>query len=227
MRRTFVYIVCSPRPRVGKTLLARLIAEYFLLSEGDVAGFDINMSEPSLIDYLPRETETADILDTRGQIALMDRLIAADGVPKVIDLGYPSYEAFFRMAEEIGFVKEALVHQVEPVILFIADRDRGSAMAFASLRQRFPQIAVIAVNNENVLHGEVPDIFAATRPLTIALLPSFLRAIIDRASFSFTGYIRGPNDPSSELHQWIRRNYHGFRELGRNLILYKPQTLPR
>jgi hypothetical protein len=224
MRRTFVYIVCSPRPRVGKTLLARLLAEYFLLSEGDVAGFDINMSEPSLIDYLPRVTETADILDTRGQIALMDRLILDDGVPKVVDLGYPSFEAFFRMADEIGFVKEALVRRVEPVVLFIADRDRSSAAAFASLRQRFPQIAVVAVNNENVLHGEVPEPFAGTRPLTIAILPSFLRAIIDRARFSFTGYIRGPNDPSSELHQWIRRNYHGFRELGRNLILHKPQT---
>jgi hypothetical protein len=224
MRRTFVYIVCSPRPRVGKTLIARLLTEFLLLQDGAVSAFDINMSEPSLIDYQPGVTETADIADTRGQIALMDRLILNDGVPKTVDLGYPAFEGFFQMVDEIGFVKEALVRGVEPVILFVADRDRASAAAFIGLRRRFPKIAIVAINNENVLHGDIPEIFATTRYLTVPILPSFLRAIIDRVSFSFTGYIRGPNDPSSELHQWIRRNYHSFRELGRNLILHKMQS---
>ena len=31
MYRTPVYIVCSPRPRVGKTLLSRLLTEYLYL----------------------------------------------------------------------------------------------------------------------------------------------------------------------------------------------------
>lgn len=225
MRRTYVYIVCSPRPRVGKTLIARLLTEYLLFNDGDVAAFDLNMSEPSLIDYLPRLTETADILDTRGQIALMDKLILNDGVPKVLDLGYPAFEGFFRLIEEIGFVKEADVRGVEPVILFIVDRDRSSAAAFASLRHRFPQTAIVPVDNEHVLHGELPEPFASTRPMRIAMLPAFLRSIIDRTTFSFTGYIRGPNDPSSELHQWIRRNYQGFRDMMPNLLLHKLQTM--
>jgi hypothetical protein len=48
MRHTPVFIVCSPRPLVGKTLLARLLGEFLLLKNGAgaVAAFDINLKEP-------------------------------------------------------------------------------------------------------------------------------------------------------------------------------------
>ena len=61
MSSTPVYIICSPRPLVGKTLLARLLSEFLLLKNGSVASFDINLKEPSLLEYLPRLTETADV----------------------------------------------------------------------------------------------------------------------------------------------------------------------
>ena len=61
MRRTPVYIICSPRPLVGKTLIARLLSEFLLLQRGAVIAFDINLKEPSLLDYLPKLTETADV----------------------------------------------------------------------------------------------------------------------------------------------------------------------
>ena len=38
---------------------------------------------------------------------------------------------------------------------------------------------------------------------------------------SFTGYLRHEKDSSTELHQWIRRNYLSFRELELNVILQK------
>ncbi len=53
MRRTTVYIVCSPRPAVGKTLIARVLTEFLLLQRGAVSAFDINLREPSLLNYLP------------------------------------------------------------------------------------------------------------------------------------------------------------------------------
>ena len=54
MRHTPVYIICSPRPLVGKTLIARLLSEFLLLKNGTVVAFDINLKEPSLLEYLPR-----------------------------------------------------------------------------------------------------------------------------------------------------------------------------
>src|SRR6185437_11332688 len=117
---TPVYIVCSPRPLVGKTLVARLLSEFLLLKNGRVIAFDVNLKEPSLLDYLPNITETAEIDDTFGKMALMDRVIISDGIAKVIDLGFHAFDEFFEMAEEIGFIKEAARRGVAPLILFIA-----------------------------------------------------------------------------------------------------------
>ena len=85
MYRTPVFIICSPRPLVGKTLIARLLTEFLLLKHGAVAAFDINLKEPSLLEFLPRVTETADVIDTFGKMQLMDRLIVNDLVGTVID----------------------------------------------------------------------------------------------------------------------------------------------
>jgi len=213
MPRTPVYIICSPRPFVGKTLIARLLSEFLLLQRGDVVAFDVNLKEPSLLDYLPRITETAEVDDTFGKMALMDRLIIHDEVAKVIDLGFHAFDEFFRMTEEIGFMKEAARRQVAPVVLFVADTDRASARGYETLQAQIPPRALVTIDNEQVLRGELPEAFARGRVLRIRALPSFLKTYIDRQSFSFTGYLRSEQDSSTELHQWIRKNYTSFREL--------------
>src|SRR5580692_6641706 len=135
MRQTPVYIICSPRPQVGKTLIARLMSEFQLLKNGSVAAFDINLKEPSLLEYLPRITETAEVDNTFGKMALMDRLIVNDGIAKVIDLGFHAFDEFFTMTEEIGFMKEAARRGVAPIVLFAADYDRVSTRGYDLLRQ--------------------------------------------------------------------------------------------
>jgi hypothetical protein len=221
MRRTPVYIICSPRPLVGKTLIARLLSEFLLLKDRTVAAFDVNLKEPSLLDYLPRVTETAEVDDTFGKMALMDRLIVDDGVAKVIDLGFHAFDEFFKMSDEIGFMKEAARRGVAPVILFVADTDRVSARSYPMLQQQIPATALITIDNEHVVRGELPPAFARGRVLRIAALPVFLKTYIDRLQFSFTGYLRHEKDSSTELHQWIRRNYLSFRELELSVLLQR------
>jgi hypothetical protein len=218
MPATPVYIVCSPRPQVGKTVLARLLSEFLLLKNGRVLAFDIAIREPSLIDYLPRLTETAEIDDTYGKIQLMDQLIIDDGVAKVIDLGYYSFDEFFKMSEEIGFLKEAARRNVAPVVLFCADTDRVSTRSYDMLRHQVSRSHLITVENEHVLRDDLPDFFTQGRMLRIPALPLFLKTYIERVSFSFTGYLRREKDTSTELHQWIRHNYYSLRELELELI---------
>jgi hypothetical protein len=219
MAQTPVFIICSPRPLVGKTLIARLLTEFLLLKHGTVVAFDINLKEPSLLDFLPKVTETADVIDTFGKMQLMDRLIVNDGVTKVIDLGFHAFDEFFKMTEEIGFMKEAARRGVSPVILFVADTDRASARAFPMLQQQVPPTALVTIDNEHIVRGELPPAFARGRVLRIAALPVFLKTYVDRLTFSFTTYLRNEKDQSTELHQWIRQNYFSFRELELNLML--------
>jgi len=221
MPHTPVYIVCSPRPLVGKTMMARLMSEFLLLKQGAVAAFDINLKEPSLLEYLPAITETAEVDDTFGKMALMDRLIVNDGIAKVIDLGFHAFDEFFKMSDEIGFMKEAARRGVAPVILFVADTDRASARGFAMLQQQIPATAIVVVDNEFVLRGELPPAMAGGRILRIGALPVFLKTYISRLKFSFTDYLRHEKDSSTELHQWIRRNYTSFRELELSLLLQR------
>ena len=221
MPHTPVYIICSPRPLVGKTLIARLLSEFLLLKNGAVASFDINLKEPSLLEYLPKITETADVIDTFGKMQLMDRVIVDDGIAKVIDLGFHAFDEFFKMTEEIGFMKEAARRSVAPVILFVADTDRVSARAYPMLQQQIPASALVTIDNEFIVRGELPVAFARGRVLRIAALPVFLKTYIDRLAFSFTGYLREEQDSSTELHQWIRSNYLSFRELELSLLLQR------
>jgi hypothetical protein len=221
MGTTPVFIICSPRPLVGKTLVARLMTEFVLLKHGAVAAFDINLKEPSLLEYLPKVTETAEVDNTFGKMALMDRLIINDGIAKVIDLGFHAFDEFFKMSDEIGFMKEAARRGVSPVILFMADTDRVSARGHETLRQQIPPRSLITIDNEHVVRGELPPAMAHGRVVRIAALPPFLKTYIDRLTFSFTDYLRNERDSSTELHQWIRRNYFSFRELELNLILQR------
>ncbi len=163
MNHTPVYIICSPRPLVGKTLTARLLSEFLLLKNGTVTSFDINLKEPSLLDYLPKITETADVDNTYGKMQLMDRLIIDDGVPKVIDLGFHAFDEFFKMCEEIGFLKEAARRRIAPVILFMADTDRVSARGHEMLREQIPPGNLVTVDNEWVLRGELPAVMSHGR----------------------------------------------------------------
>jgi hypothetical protein len=197
------------------------LSEFLLLKNGEVAAFDINLKEPSLLEYLPDITETAEVDDTFGKMALMDRLILNDGVSKVIDLGFHAFDEFFKMSEEIGFMKEAARRGVSPVILFVADTDRVSARGYPMLQQQIPATSLVTIDNEFVVRGELPPAMAHGRALRVGALPVFLKTYIDRLTFSFTEYLRNEKDTSTELHQWIRKNYLSFRELELSLILQR------
>ena len=221
MSSTPVYIICSPRPQVGKTLIARLLGEFLLLKNGDVVCYDINLKEPSLLDYLPRITETADVIDTYGKMQLMDRVIVNDGIAKVIDLGYHAFDEFFRMCDQIGLMKEALRRRVSPVILYVADTDRASVHGYQTLQGMIPPNALVVIDNEFVVRGELPPVMTGSRVRRFRALRVFLKTYIDRLTFSFTGYLRQERDSSTELHQWIRRNYTTFRDLELSMLLQR------
>ena len=50
---TYLYVVCSTHPRVGKTLMARLLIEFQRANERPVLGFDLGSNGPALAEFLP------------------------------------------------------------------------------------------------------------------------------------------------------------------------------
>jgi hypothetical protein len=222
--RAPVYIVCSPRVRVGKTLVARLLTEFISGNDRSVAAFDVNPDDCSLADCLPSQTTIANIDNTRAQIALFDNLIVDDGTAKIVDVGASSFKQFFALVHELGFVQEAHRRGLQPAVLFMADPDHRSIQAYANLRDRFPDIVLVPVYNGAVMRKQqarnhFPASQAGRVPVRISPIQPFLKSIIDRPGFSFQEFLSRRSDGETELHAWIRCCFLEFRHLEMRLLL--------
>ena len=129
-KTTPLYVVCSPCRHVGKTLVSRLLTEFYIVNNRPVAAFDLADEGPQLADYLPGITTIADIGDARGQMAFFDRLIADDVGARIIDLSHRVFKNFFTVVQEIRFFEEARHRSIEPLILFVVEQDPKSAKAY-------------------------------------------------------------------------------------------------
>ena len=210
-KTTPLYVVCSPCRGVGKTLVSRLLTEFYVVNDRPVAAFDLADEGPQLADYLPSITTIADISDTRGQMALFDRLIAEKNTPAVIDVSYRAFKSFFTVVQEIRFFEEARHRFIEPLILFIIDPGPKSAKAYAMLRHQLSEASLLPVRSQigasAILPGDArpkANMFPAS--LDIPLLGFSLKEFIDPQSFSFSSF-GGRRQPSFPNHRttncWI------------------------
>ncbi|HXX50562.1 MAG TPA: hypothetical protein VEI98_04650 [Xanthobacteraceae bacterium] len=119
--RSHLYVIASRHPRVGKTLVARLLFDFLRLTGRPLVGYDLDPREPTLAARYPNLVWPVDITDTLGQMALFDRLIADNWRTSVIDLGHGKFEQFFKVMAEIGFEQEARRRSIQPIVLFITD----------------------------------------------------------------------------------------------------------
>jgi hypothetical protein len=221
-RRTPVFIICSPLPQVGKTLVARLLIEFFRANDRPAAAFDLNPGDYSLADQLPDCTTIVNLNDIQDQMALFDQLIVADQAPKVVDLGYVCFEPFFSVMREIGFEAEARRGSIAPVLLFLADPGHRSTQAYAALQARFPEYPLVPILNMGTAASEHSRTFTvqhAVAPLRIPALAPVLRASIQRAGFSFAAFNSRAGNATSELSAWTRSIFLQFRELELRLLL--------
>jgi len=220
---TPLYIIASQHPRVGKTLIARLLIEFLRISGRPLVGCDLDPREPALAAYFPGLVWTVDIADTRGQMALFDRLIADNWRTTVIDLGYGLFEQFFAVMAEIGFEREARRQGIEPVVLFITDSAPITARNYAALRNRLPQTAFVPVHNEAASFMFIPQDFPPSRPeygvIRVPRLSPIVRGVIDRPGFSFGSYMAKQPGGPTEVHSWTGAIFTEFRELELRLLI--------
>jgi hypothetical protein len=220
-----LYIITSPRPRTGKTLLARLLMEFVEDSRRPLVGFDLNPREPILAERFPNLVWPIDISDTRGQMGLFDRLLADTSSSKVVDLGHGSFDHFFAVMREIGFVQEARRRAIEPIVLFITDSAATTIRNYNELQSRLSATAFVPVHNESVSLMFAEEDFPPTRRqygmIRMARLSPIVRGVIDRPNFSFNAYMAKQPGGPTEVHGWIGNIYAEFRNFELRLLLGK------
>jgi hypothetical protein len=217
-----LYIVTSPRQRVGKTLTARLLFEYFAATGRHPAGYDLNPREAAFAGRFPDQVATFDIAEIRGEMALFDRLVAPAATPVVVDLGYAAYEKFFTVAAEIDFVREAQRRLIQPVVLFVADPTLSTMRAYAELQQQAAMASFVPVHNEAaavmVTAADYPPRRHEYGMLRISRLSATARGVIDRRDCSFAGYLHTPERGPTEIHGWVAAAFFEIRSLELRLL---------
>jgi hypothetical protein len=219
---TPLYIVCSPRRNVGKTLLARMLTEFYAIDGRAVECFDLADEEPQLNDYLPACTTVADIGNTSGQMALFDRLLDGGGT-KVVDLSHRTFKDFFIIAQQIALFEEARSHGIEPVIMFLIDPDPKTAKAYAIVNRWFADASLLPIRNQAVARRipyceDFPNQSAIPVSVEIPVLGASLKAVVDERSFSFAQFwratpVRLPERLDDELRAWMKKVFLQFREI--------------
>ena len=236
---THVFIVCSPRPRTGNTLLARLTAEFYLSNakaigqseNKPVVGYDLSPYEPGLSEFLPTLSTQSSLDDTRGQIALFDELIVDDDRAKVCDLSHMVLEKFFTIAFDIDFAEEARARGISAVVLYIADPSPISVRTYAILREKFPALTFMPVFNDAVSRGfetrrRFPTMSALPVPLQIPQMSTALRTQVDRRPFSFREFRATPptftaDHLRDETANFMKRVFRQLREAELALLMHK------
>ena len=205
---------------MGKTLLARLLMEYFLNNRRPLVGFDLNPREPMLAGRFPKLVWPVDIGDTRGQMELFDRLVADTASTKVIDVGYGPFEQFFGVIGEIGFAQEARRRGMDTIVFFLTDQAIATVRVYAKLQARVPAIFQ-PVHNESASLMTSTEDFPPTRPecgtLRMPRLSQVVRGVVDRPSFSFNTYMA--HQPGGPIHSWIADLYAQFRDFELRLLM--------
>jgi hypothetical protein len=218
--RNSITIIASPRPRVGKTLLARLVTDFHIHEGRDVAAFDLNEGAATLAQFAPAHAAKADISDIKGQMALFDRLVAADDAAKVVDIGHEQFEEFVTQAARIGLAEEARRRDIVPSILFIATPDRSSIEAYRQLRSRMPLATLTPAYNDLLgppQHGDNYPVLGNRAPVRFPVLAPALRKYIEQPPFSFADEQLAnarniPLDGHIDLQRWLRKTYAELRE---------------
>jgi hypothetical protein len=220
---SYLYVVASRHPRVGKTLIARLLRDFLRLTSRPLVGYDLDPREPSFAACFPNLVWPIDIADTRGQMALFDRMLADNWRTSVIDLSQGVFDQFFKVITEIGFEQEACRRLIQPIVLFITDAAPITAQSYAELRRRLTQTTLVPIHNEATSFMIIPGDFRPSSPncsaLRIPRLSPLVRGVIDKPGFSFSTYMRTQSGGPTEVHSWIGQVFAEFRELELQLLI--------
>ena len=240
-------IVASRHGRTGKTLLARVLADYFLLSGNRPLVFDTDFTEQTLRAAFPFDSVVVDLTETRDQMTLFDNLATRAPEARVVDVSHYVFRKFFKLMDESDFVSEARARQIEPVIFYIADRNPDAYEEGRLLRDRFAGCALVLV--ENVFLGPIKERTLRSAGyrafeshdlcMTLPLLDPQIADAIHDAEMSLSDVIRQPLSRSdevaaggltfehrAELRSWLMKTFRDIHRVTRAAEARAAQDAP-
>jgi hypothetical protein len=189
-----VHIVASNQHRNGKTLLARMLADYLLLDGHDPFLIDTDSPAGYLRNFFPGRTQLADFANVQGQIKIFDTMLESTGRDYIVDLTARHTDAFFASLQELNYVAELHKRGYRLFLFYIVDTDPLSLRRARELQEAVGADLFIPVRNAFIgslwptedISMDLPELEQQT-----------IQAILDRR-FSIRAYVLGDRQNLSE-----------------------------
>jgi hypothetical protein len=200
--RARIIAVCSDQARNGKTLVARLVADYLILAGRNPLIFDADPHNDGIKLWFPERAFPVELGKTMGQIQLFDRILGLRilGLPyrdHVIDIPAPLYEKFVSTVTQIEFIAEAQARNFATAAFFVIDRSAGTLDAAKEARDMLKLDAFWPVRNAAIgdptSEGHSLGAFALVSQdgdLALPALSPELQAKALRPGFSFSNFLK-------------------------------------
>ena len=198
-----VYIAASDQHRNGKTLLARLLADYLLLDGRDPFMIDTDAPDGPLRSFFPGRTALADFEKMQGRMKLFDTILASPGRDYVVDLPARHTDDFFKAVAELHAFEEMKQLGFRIIVFFIVDRTAASLRAAKTI-QKFPNVDLFVPVENQYVGSFWPK---AEGDLVIPALPQKLAIAMSDKRFSMRSFVLGDVQQLPEEFQTTLSNF--------------------
>lgn len=217
-----IFIVCSGQHRNGKTLLARLLADYLLLEDRDPFLIDLSHPDGALRAFFPGRTALVDFSHVAGQMKAFDTILGSGNRDYIIDIPAEHLAKFCETADSLRFRAEARKAGFHVVVFFIIDKDPESLKDATGTEEILTPDLFIPVRNAMV-GSALPRRYDGLT-LTMPELDPEAVAIINSRRFSFRTFLLGDEQPvplrvRANLKTFLHTVLSGFGDIAPALSL--------
>lgn len=220
-----IEVVCSDQARNGKTMLARLIADYLVLIGRDPTIFDAEYPHSGIRPFLPERTRLVDMSKIGGQMTMIDSILGATPQDYVIDLPCRLLTDTFYLFDRIDFAGEARRMGFAVIVHYIIDRPFASLRMARQIYNSGQMDRFVPVRNDAIGHVseycQVVNLYGELTQRGEIVMPALDRAlvqIVEQRGFSFSTFLLNryshvPRESHLRLREFLNTNFSQIRTI--------------
>lgn len=229
---TRIHLIGGEKGGVGKSLVARLLAQYFIDRDQPFTGYDADRSHGALLRFYAGYATPVSVDRWESLDPIVEKAIAEPGREVLVDLAAQTQEAISRWIESASLLDLEAEAGFRLVYWHVMDAGRDSVDLLKALLDRFgSRLAYVVVLNH--VRGDAFRVLDASgereraeglgaRFITVRKLQESVAAKIDARSGSFWAAVNGSGEAGpllgllerQRVKGWLK---HAYEELDRAL----------
>jgi hypothetical protein len=146
---TKIHLIGGEKGGVGKSMVARLLAQYFIDNQIPFVGFDTDRSHGSLLRFYADYASPALVDRYEALDAIVEAAVDQPGRRVLVDLAAQTHDPLVKWMEESGVLDLADLSGIELNYWHVMDAGRDSVDLLARLLDRFGQrLQYVIVRNQ-------------------------------------------------------------------------------